>query len=140
MRRRPSASNSCRSWWATPTSANSSTSPISASSCGGGACRRPPRIFQHSLAWPRKWRADRAFAFIRASQPRTDLDTISVRTGHGQLVSWAEYMREAQVRAFLVIRHDTILYERYLAGYTDSTRSGSYSMAKSFTSALLGIA
>jgi CubicO group peptidase (beta-lactamase class C family) len=38
------------------------------------------------------------------------------------------------------VRNDTILYERYRDGYTDSTRSGSYSMAKSFTSALLGIA
>jgi len=92
--------------------------------------------------FPRRFirHADRTFVFARAPQPRTDLDTITVRTAHGQWVSWAEYMREAQLRAVLVIRNDTILYERYLGGYTDSTRSGSYSMAKSFTSALLGIA
>jgi CubicO group peptidase (beta-lactamase class C family) len=85
-------------------------------------------------------RDERAFEFVRAPRQRTDLDTITVRNAHGQSVSWSEYMREGQIKAFLVIRNDSILYERYFAGYTDSTRSGSYSMAKSFTSALLGIA
>jgi CubicO group peptidase (beta-lactamase class C family) len=84
-------------------------------------------------------RADRPFTFVRAPE-RADLDTISVRSPDGRLVPWAEYMRAARIRAFLVVRRDTILYERYLAGYADSTRSGSYSMAKAFTSALLGIA
>ncbi len=94
------------------------------------------RIFAHRIVR----RADQPFAFTRTGQERNDLDTITVRGSDGRWISWAEYMRAGQVRAFLVIRNDTILYERYLNGYADSTRSGSYSMAKSFTSALLGIA
>jgi CubicO group peptidase (beta-lactamase class C family) len=85
-------------------------------------------------------RADSTFAFVRAPGDGRDLDTLTVQESDGRLVSWDEYMKRGEVRAFLVIRNDTILYERYAGGYTDSTRSGSYSMAKSFTSALLGVA
>ena len=42
--------------------------------------------------------------------------------------------------AFLIIRHDTVLYERYASGYTESTILPSNSMAKSFTGTLVGIA
>ncbi len=42
--------------------------------------------------------------------------------------------------AFLIIRHDTILYEKYFDKYNDSSWVASFSMAKSFTSALIGIA
>jgi CubicO group peptidase (beta-lactamase class C family) len=84
--------------------------------------------------------ADEPFVFARAREPRNDLDTITVRMWDGRRASFQEYLRVSRVRAFLVIRNDSILYERYFAGFTDSTRSGSYSMAKSFTSALLGIA
>ncbi len=85
-------------------------------------------------------RAERSFDFISPAQQRVDMDTITVRTSDGRWVTWDEYMEAGRIRAFLVVRNDTILYERYREGYTDSTRSGSYSMAKSFTSALLGAA
>ena len=42
--------------------------------------------------------------------------------------------------AFLAIRNDSILYERYFDGYTDSAWVASFSMAKSYISALIGIA
>jgi CubicO group peptidase (beta-lactamase class C family) len=80
------------------------------------------------------------FHFHRPAAERTDLDTITVRTHDGGWITWAEYMESRRLRAFLVIRNDTILYERYRAGVADSTRIGSYSMAKAFTSALLGLA
>jgi len=109
----------------------------------------PYRVVRHGYLAPERQertfpnrvvrRADRPFTLVRGPE-RADLDTLSVRSPGGDLVPWAEYMRAARIRAFLVVRRDTILYERYLAGYTDSTRSGSYSMAKAFTSALLGIA
>ena len=41
--------------------------------------------------------------------------------------------------AFLVIRNDTMLYERYF-GVTDNTMLPSYSVAKSFVGTLVGIA
>jgi CubicO group peptidase (beta-lactamase class C family) len=99
-----------------------------------------PELQEHLFARRVIRHADRPFAFARAARERRDLDTITVRTHDGRWVRWAEYLREGRIRAFLVVRNDTILYEHYLAGYTDSTRSGSYSMAKAFTSALLGIA
>lgn len=40
--------------------------------------------------------------------------------------------------AFLVIHHDSILHESYYDGYSDRSKSNSFSVAKSFVSAMLG--
>lgn len=40
--------------------------------------------------------------------------------------------------AFLIIKSDSIWYENYAEGYTDTTLTNSFSMAKSITTALLG--
>ncbi len=42
--------------------------------------------------------------------------------------------------AFLVLQGNTLLYERYFQGHTDSSLSQAFSMAKSFTSVLIGMA
>ena len=42
--------------------------------------------------------------------------------------------------AFIIIRNDTVLYQKYGQGYTESSIVPSFSMAKSFVSLLLGIA
>jgi CubicO group peptidase (beta-lactamase class C family) len=42
--------------------------------------------------------------------------------------------------AFLVIRGETIRYERYFQGHTSSSLSQAFSMSKSFTAALIGMA
>ncbi len=42
--------------------------------------------------------------------------------------------------AFLVVQDDEILYERYFQGHTPASRSQIFSMSKSFTSALIGMA
>ena len=42
--------------------------------------------------------------------------------------------------AYLVIQNDSILYEHYWKGYSDSSLSGSFSMAKSVVSLLIGVA
>jgi CubicO group peptidase (beta-lactamase class C family)/AcrR family transcriptional regulator len=85
-------------------------------------------------------RADTPFHFVVSPRQRTDLDTVSVRDIDFRLVPFAEYARNRRIKAFVVIRNDTILYERYRDGYTDSTLSSSFSVAKSITSALLGAA
>ncbi|MBW7882981.1 MAG: serine hydrolase [Caldilineaceae bacterium] len=51
-----------------------------------------------------------------------------------------EILRSNDSIAFLVIKNDTILYERYFQGHTAAARSQSFSMAKSYTSALIGMA
>jgi CubicO group peptidase (beta-lactamase class C family) len=75
-----------------------------------------------------------------APRQRTDLDTLSVRDVDFRPVPFGQYAERRHVNAFLVIRNDTILYERYRDGYTDSTLSSSFSVAKSVTSALVGLA
>ncbi|MES2005980.1 MAG: serine hydrolase [Bacteroidota bacterium] len=40
----------------------------------------------------------------------------------------------------LMIRNDSVVFEKYWDGYTDSSKSGSFSMAKSITSLLIGAA
>ncbi|MCO5234326.1 MAG: beta-lactamase family protein [Chitinophagales bacterium] len=42
--------------------------------------------------------------------------------------------------AYLVIQNDSILFEEYWKGYSDTSHSGSFSMAKSVVSMLMGIA
>jgi CubicO group peptidase (beta-lactamase class C family) len=85
-------------------------------------------------------KADVPFRFAVAPVQRNDLDTVSVRDVDFRLRPLREYAEGHKLRALVVIRNDTILYERYRLGHTDSTRASSFSVAKSFTSALLGLA
>ncbi|HQE97036.1 MAG TPA: serine hydrolase [Methanothrix sp.] len=49
-------------------------------------------------------------------------------------------LEEADTQVFIVIQNDTVLYERYFNGARRESIVTSFSMAKSFTSALVGIA
>lgn len=49
-------------------------------------------------------------------------------------------MRSVKAHAFVVIKHDEIIHEQYWDGYSDTSHTNSFSMAKSYTSALLGCA
>lgn len=50
------------------------------------------------------------------------------------------FLNDISTIAVLVLRNDSLLYEHYDQGYTDSSWSGSFSMAKSITSLLVGAA
>ena len=50
------------------------------------------------------------------------------------------YLKKTKTVAFLVIRHDSILFEHYYDGYKKESVVPSFSIAKSFTSALIGCA
>jgi CubicO group peptidase (beta-lactamase class C family) len=52
----------------------------------------------------------------------------------------AEFLSDNKTLAFLVIRRDTLLYEKYFDGYDDSSSFTSFSISKAFVSALTGIA
>ncbi|MCC5923628.1 MAG: serine hydrolase [Crocinitomicaceae bacterium] len=58
----------------------------------------------------------------------------------GEKVSFDEHLEKNKTVAFLVIRNDTILYENYFLGYDKEAIVPSFSMAKSFTSILIGCA
>ena len=48
--------------------------------------------------------------------------------------------RKNKTIAFIVIRNDTVLYQKYFNGFKEESIVPSFSIAKSFTSALIGIA
>jgi len=50
------------------------------------------------------------------------------------------FMEELDAVALLVIKNDSIQFEKYWDGYSDSSLSNSFSMAKSVTSLLIGVA
>ena len=101
---------------------------------GDPASDGPRTIFDQRVVH----RADRTARLVVANPQRADLDTVSVRDVDLQMGPLAEYLRRRHVRAFIVMRDDTILYERYLEGYGPATTSSSFSVAKSVTSGLLG--
>lgn len=51
-----------------------------------------------------------------------------------------QYLKDSWTTGFLVIQNDSIVFEDYYLGNTESTQTISWSMAKSFISALMGIA
>jgi CubicO group peptidase (beta-lactamase class C family) len=50
------------------------------------------------------------------------------------------YLQASETTAFLVVHDDKLLYERYFNGYDQRSVNTSFSMAKSFASALVGLA
>jgi CubicO group peptidase (beta-lactamase class C family) len=73
--------------------------------------------------------ADNPYAF--------QIKAIGNRSTNGSLV---DYLEASGTTAFLVIYDDELVYERYFNGYNERSLNTSFSMAKSFASALVGIA
>jgi CubicO group peptidase (beta-lactamase class C family) len=65
------------------------------------------------------------------------IEAIGYRSTGGSLV---DYLEASGTTAFLVVHDDKVLYERYLDGHDETSVQTSFSMAKSFASALVGIA
>jgi len=83
-------------------------------------------------------KSDSAFHFIRLASQRNDLDTLHVLDGKNQSVPLKDYLKNGTINAFLVIRNDSVLYERYDKGYRDSTLTTIFSGAKSMISIMIG--
>jgi CubicO group peptidase (beta-lactamase class C family) len=79
---------------------------------------------------------DQAFRFRRAPTP-AGLATVSVDGAERDL---EEFLGSTGTTTFIVIRDEAILYERYLNGDNRSSIQTSFSVAKSYLSALVGIA
>jgi CubicO group peptidase (beta-lactamase class C family) len=77
-------------------------------------------------------KASTPFRFAEA--PVTD------RVGRARTYKIDSVVRANNSVAFLIIRNDTILFERYYQGYDSASMVASFSMAKSYTSALVGAA
>lgn len=61
-------------------------------------------------------------------------------TVEGEKVSFEEFLADHKTVSFLIIRNDTIHYEKYMNGYELESITTSFSMAKSITSLLIGCA
>ncbi|MEZ4884826.1 MAG: serine hydrolase [Chitinophagales bacterium] len=61
-------------------------------------------------------------------------------TFEGKTLDTKQFLKDSWTTGFLVIQNDSIVFEEYYLGNTESTQNISWSMAKSFVSALVGIA
>lgn len=94
------------------------------------------KIFPQNTIEP----SDAPFHFIRSIAQRNDLDTLQVYDSKHQLVSLSSYLKTVKAKVFMVIRNDTILYEKYTDGYTKKTLMPTFSISKSLMSLMIGIA
>lgn len=83
-------------------------------------------------------KSDSSFHFIKASKQRKDLDTLHVLDANRQLISLTDYIKNGKINAFLVIRNDSILYEKYSQNYNEKTLTTIFSGAKSMISIMIG--
>ena len=80
-----------------------------------------------------------AFHFKKNSSS-IDLKKLSITLENNDKVPLDEFLSSRSTKALLVIKDDMILYENYFNGYNRRSIVTSFSVAKSFVSALVGIA
>lgn len=83
-----------------------------------------------------------AFQFQESLQPEL-FQTMTIeykQDGQVKQANFEELLKSTQTTSFIVIKDDAILYEGYFNGYHRDSIVTSFSMAKSVTSALIGIA
>jgi CubicO group peptidase (beta-lactamase class C family) len=68
----------------------------------------------------------------------SQIEAIARKGSNGENLE--DYLEANGTTAFLVIHNDKVLYERYFDDYDKTSKHTSFSMAKSFASALVGIA
>ncbi|MFP9115680.1 serine hydrolase domain-containing protein [Flavobacterium sp. RHBU_3] len=76
------------------------------------------------------------FTFTTPNKPRAPRQ---ITFGDKQY-DFDEYLKKNKTVAFLIIKNDTLLCEKYYNGYTEESVVASFSMAKSITSILIGCA
>jgi CubicO group peptidase (beta-lactamase class C family) len=69
-----------------------------------------------------------------------DMGNIKLTIKNKEQISVNEYLRKSKTTAFLIIRNDTVLFEKYDQGYDRNVISTFFSVTKSITSLLVGIA
>lgn len=78
------------------------------------------------------------FHFSTSSHP--NLGNLRVTTGKGRKEELETVLNSHETTAFIVIRNDSILYEGYYNGSTRHSVNTTFSVAKSITALLLGVA
>ena len=77
------------------------------------------------------------FTFYKTTKGITPKD---ISLSNNEKVNFDQYLEDNKTVAFLIIRNDSILYEKYFKGYDQTSIVPSFSMAKSVTSILIGCA
>ncbi|WP_107037295.1 serine hydrolase domain-containing protein [Brumimicrobium mesophilum] len=80
-------------------------------------------------------KSDSSFYFINGIEKKPKSIKID-----SEEIGFDEFLKDQKTVAFLVIRNDSLLYERYFRNYDEESVVASFSMAKSVTSILIGIA
>jgi Beta-lactamase len=85
--------------------------------------------------------ADEPFMFGSPSDPARSAASVRTAIERAGVVSDAEaFLQSTGTQALIVIRDDTILYEQYFGDFERDSIATSFSIAKSYLSALIGIA
>jgi len=75
---------------------------------------------------------------LRASDPEATIGITDSK--HSSYRSFDELLEQNHTRAFLVVRDDVVVYERYFRGASPTTQLPSFSMSKTFAAVLVGCA
>jgi CubicO group peptidase (beta-lactamase class C family) len=81
-----------------------------------------------------------AFQFKQQLSPELFQTIEYKQDGQVKQADFEEFLQSSQTTSFIVIKDDTIRYEGYFNGYNRDSIVTSFSMAKSVTSALIGVA
>lgn len=92
------------------------------------------KIFPQAIIRP----SDTAFHFIKAAVNRDDLDTVKVLNWKNESVPFTTYLKDGKANLFMVIRNDTIIYQKFAPGYSDTTLTTLFSVAKTMVSIMAG--
>ncbi len=103
------------------------------------------RFFVWNFADIRDHRKFRSRSLVTSKEPFNYVMATAEKAPKGHvekngLVPFDKWLEDHRTVAFLVIRRDTILYERYFKGYDAGSLHPSFSMAKSVVSMLVGCA
>lgn len=80
------------------------------------------------------------FRFIDAQNNSEIEKRILIKNYAGVSSSMKSFLEKSPTVSFLIIRNDSLLYERYFDNYDTASIIASFSMAKSYVSAMIGIA
>ncbi|MBB6274671.1 CubicO group peptidase (beta-lactamase class C family) [Pedobacter cryoconitis] len=92
------------------------------------------KIFPQAIIQP----SDSAFHFVKAAVNRDDLDTVKVLNWKNESVPFTTFLKDGQANLFMVIRNDTIIYQKFAPGYSDTTLTTLFSVAKTMVSIMVG--
>ncbi len=82
--------------------------------------------------------SSKPFYFFK--KPDNNLNNIQVTISKNKKVKLLDILEKSGTTAFLVIKNDSLIFEKYLNGYQKNSINTSFSVAKSITSLITGIA